>query len=202
MANISLLHGEYFHIYNRGNNSELLFRSSENYKYFLKLYIKHINPIADTLAYCLMPNHFHFVLRIKEEVDIKTFNDLNLFVDNVKVLSPDRKPKPENQFAHLFNTYTKAINKKYHRTGSLFEHPFKRRLIEDERYLQRVIAYTHFNPVKANLSKSMNDYLWSSYRDIISGESKIVNTEYVLNIFGDKDYFKLFHGMPIEDIEM
>jgi len=200
MTKISLLYGEYFHIYNRGNNGEILFRESENYKYFLTLYAKYINPIADTLAYCLMPNHFHFVVRIKEEMEIKPLIDLDLFEKNKDNKIAEKKPKPENQFSHLFNSYSKAINKKYHRTGSLFEHTFKRRLIETENYLQCAIAYTHFNPVKADLSRSITDYLWSSYNEIILEKSEIVNLDLALTIFGEKDYFMLYHGKPDQEI--
>ena len=59
----------YYHIYNRGNNRENLFKQDRNYRYFLKLYAKHIEPIADTFAYCLLPNHFHLLVRIKGETE-------------------------------------------------------------------------------------------------------------------------------------
>lgn len=61
-----LLPGHYYHIYNRGNNGETLFREDRNYRYFLQLYAKHIAPVAETYAYCLMPNHFHFLVQVRE----------------------------------------------------------------------------------------------------------------------------------------
>ena len=62
---IPLEYGKYYHIYNRGNNRENIFFEDRNYHYFLKLYAKHVEPVADTYAYCLLYNHFHFLVRIK-----------------------------------------------------------------------------------------------------------------------------------------
>ena len=61
-----------FHIYNRANGNEKLFISAENYRYFIQKYQEHILPIADTFCYCLMPNHFHFLVRIKTEDQLRT----------------------------------------------------------------------------------------------------------------------------------
>jgi len=63
--------GKFYHIYNRGINSCDLFREQINYEYFLGLYDKHISPMAETLAWVLMPSHFHLLVRIKEEEDIQ-----------------------------------------------------------------------------------------------------------------------------------
>jgi REP element-mobilizing transposase RayT len=62
-----LIPGCYYHIYNRGNNGENIFREERNYRYFLQLYVKYIVPIAVTYAYCLLANHFHLLVRIKTE---------------------------------------------------------------------------------------------------------------------------------------
>ena len=63
---IPLQYGEYYHIYNRGNNRQDIFIEERNYRYFLQLYTKHVVPVVDTFAYCLMRNHFHFLLQIKK----------------------------------------------------------------------------------------------------------------------------------------
>jgi len=117
--------GKYYHIYNRGINSCDLFTEEDNYSYFLSLYDKYINPIADTFAWVLMPNHFHLLIRIKEanEIDLTGIQNLS----GLKL--------PHQYFSNLFNAYTKAINKRNKRHGSLFERPFKRKLIDDEDYL-------------------------------------------------------------------
>lgn len=194
MEKSSLEYGWYYHIYNRGTNSETVYKELDNYVYFLSLYEKYIDPIADTLAYCLMTNHFHLVVRIKEERDIKTFSELHLFDDTEKIKTTGKKPNPSRQFGHLFNTYSKAINKKYNRTGSLFEHPFERRILDNEPYLRHSIAYTHENPVKARMVKTMAEYPWSSFCALISDKPTHVNKDLVMSIFGDKEYFLLYHS--------
>jgi len=64
---------KYYHIYNHAVGNDNLFKKEENYYFFLKKYIQHISPIADTFAYCLMPNHFHFAVRVKSEKEIMYF---------------------------------------------------------------------------------------------------------------------------------
>ena len=95
-----------YHIYNRGINSEVIFNSDENKRYFLKLYSKYLENKAETFAYCLMYNHFHFIIRIVNENEIT------------------------QALSNLFNSYAKAFNKQNNRTGSLFEKHFKRIKIE------------------------------------------------------------------------
>ena len=122
-----LQHGKFYHIYNRGINSENIFFETCNYEYFIKLYENHIDPIADTYAWCLMKNHFHFLVRIKDE------SELSL-------------PRAPHQcFSNLFNAYTKAINKRYNRHSSLFQRTFKRKLIDNEVYFKNLVIYIHNN---------------------------------------------------------
>ena len=93
-----------------------------------------------------MKNHFHFLIRIKEEKEI----NLNDLPNPVRVQNPDRIAKkinhPHIYFSHLFNSYTQAFNKKYKRHGSLFERPFHRILIENASYLKYLVYYIHHNP--------------------------------------------------------
>jgi len=105
----------------------------------LKLYEIHIDSIAETYAFCLMKNHFHFLIRIKEENEILT-----------KLIKP-----PHQYFSNLFNAYTKAINKKYERNSSLFQRTFKRKLIDSEDHLKNLILYIHTNPIHHNICSSL-----------------------------------------------
>ena len=95
----------YYHIYNRGNNREDIFREPRNYRYFLRLYARHAGPVCDTFVYCLLRNHFHLLVRIKDD---------------------DGANRASQCFGNLFNAYAKAINKAYGRTGALFQRPFGR----------------------------------------------------------------------------
>jgi putative transposase len=140
--------GCYYHIYNRGNNREPIFFSDENYRYFLKGYTEYITPVADTFAYCLLPNHFHFLVQIKEQQE-----ELSV-------------APASQQFSNFFNSYTKSINKAYQRTGSLFEKRFGRILIKSNEQLQWLVVYIHRNPQKHGLVTDFSHYRYSSYQTI------------------------------------
>lgn len=101
--------------------------------------------VADTYAWVLMGNHFHLLVRIKTPDDIPNpegFKNLRGLNDAKAV-----EKRINHQFSNLFNAYTKAFNKKYDRTGSLFEHTFRRKLIDSVDYLRQVILYIHNNPI-------------------------------------------------------
>jgi len=185
--------GRYYHIYNRGINSCNLFEENTNYEHFLRLYEKYIHPIADTYAWCLMPNHFHFLVRIKEAMEI----DLNDLPNPVRVQNPDRIPitikQPHIYFSHLFNSYTQAFNKRYNRHGSLFERPFKRILIENESYLKYLVYYIHHNPVSHGFVDDMIEYPWSSYLTIASPKKTNLKRQEVIRWFEDLENLKAFH---------
>lgn len=183
-----ILYGHYYHIYNRGNNGIDIFLENENYFYFLRLYAKYIEPIAETFAWCLLKNHFHILVRIKEKVEIE---------QNELTYTTTEKPKiidPSKQFAHLFNAYTQAINKRHHRTGSLFETTFERKLVSSEKYFQQLIFYIHNNPVHHGFVKQMSLYPWSSYDSIISDKPTKLKRKEVIALFGDVDNFVFYHN--------
>ena len=179
--------GKYYHIYNRGNNGENLFLTTKNYYHFLSLYDKYISLVAETYAWCLMPNHFHLLVRIKDEVDIEFLKP------EKEPKTAPKKPKPENQFGHLFNAYAKAFNKQNDRHGSLFEHPFRRIEVTNDAYLKRLVYYIHSNPVKHGFTDSMIDYPWSSYLTIISVKPTKINRDSVLGWFDSQSNFITFH---------
>ncbi len=186
----TLEEGNHYHIYNRGINGEDLFRDEENYEYFLKLYEKHINPVAKTFAWCLMKNHFHFLIKIKN-------------ITNLTGLKDDIKIKPPHQyFSNLFNAYSKAINKRYNRHGSLFERPFKRKLIDSEEYLQSVVVYIHNNPVHHGFVNDISDWKWSSYSTFLSPNPIIAKRLEVIEMFDDLDNFIYVHQQKMDLTEM
>ena len=179
--------GYFYHIYNRGNNSEKIFFSEENYAYFLKLLTKYIFPVADIYAYCLLNNHFHILVRIKEKNEIE-INKLKFStVEKPKEVSASR------QFSHFLNAYSQAVNKKYARTGSLFEKRFERKRISDDHYLRQVILYINTNPLKHNLVEKSEDYKWSSYNSHISNAKTKLKRKEVIELFDDVENFVLCH---------
>ncbi|MDD8018165.1 MAG: transposase [Bacteroidota bacterium] len=136
--------GKYYHIYNRSNNNEIVFSSHESYLFFLKKFKKQVHPHCIVIAYCLMPTHFHFLIRSESEES--------------KILS--------DQIAILLRSYTHAINLNTGRHGNLFQQHTKAKLIEDESYLLTLITYIHQNPIRAKLVKNIADWEYSSYLDL------------------------------------
>lgn len=183
----------YYHIYNRGINGENLFYSTENYLHFLKLYKKYIYPIAETFAWCLLKNHFHLLVKIRSENEIKTFFSIN---------SEKACKKPSQQFSHLFNAYVQAINKQKNRHGSFLEKPFRRKHIKDEIYLKNLILYIHNNPIQHNFVKKLSNYNWSSYASIISEEKTLLEREKVIYQFETKENFIETHQQKIDTISI
>ena len=188
----------YYHVYNRGINRCDLFRESKDYKYFLRLYEKYIEPIADTFAWVLMPNHFHLLIRIKSEEKILKPDRLNV-QDAGK---PVRLKTPHQYFSNLFNAYSKYINKKYQRTGTLFERPFKRKRVEDETYLRTLVLYIHNNPIHHNFTDIAVDYPWSSYLTCISVKPTRLQKNEVVGWFDDEANFKFMHQQHVDFMKL
>lgn len=169
--------GQYYHIYNRGNNQENVFIEERNYNYFLGKMKKYLLPIADVYAYCLLKNHFHIVLKIKDKEELP----YNL------------KEKIHLPFSNFFNSYVKSINTAYNRTGSLFQEHLQRNRIENEEYLKQLIVYVHLNPVKHKFTKSFETYLHSSYRSYLSIKETSIDRDFILGLYGGLENFKFYH---------
>ena len=116
--------GKYYHVYNRAKNGDPLFEDEEAYRFFLKLYQAHICPIAETYAYCLLSDHLHFLIRIREEAEGSLF-------------------KP---FAMLFNAYSKGYNHHNGKEGRVFKFKLKRIEIREIPCFQEMIRYVNQNP--------------------------------------------------------
>ena len=148
-----------YHIFNRGNNKEDLFKEPRNYDYFLLLLQKYINPVADILAYCLLPNHFHLLVQIKERKEIAP-----------ELQGPQRISR---QIGTCFGTYTKAMNRAYQRSGKLFEGRFKRVAVKTDMQYWKLVNYIHHNPEEHGLVEDYRKWPYSSfmrYEDHLSDE--------------------------------
>jgi putative transposase len=195
----TLQHSKYYHLYNRGNNRENLFRTSDNYLHFLRLYEKYIFPIAETFAWVLMKNHFHLLVKIKTEGEI----NLNELPNPARVSNPGRINKlklPHLYFSDLFNAYTQSYNKMYQRTGSLFEKPFHRVEVTSEHYFRQLVVYIHTNPVHHGFTGDFKDYPWSSYGSVLSVKPTKLNRETVVGWFDDKANFIEVHNKQKVDM--
>jgi REP element-mobilizing transposase RayT len=164
-----------YHIYNQGNNKQLIFHSAENYLYFHKLYRKFVLPHADLLAYCLMPNHFHFLVNTNlQSIKIRKVGSLNL-------------SELSNGIRMLLSSYSLAINKQEKSTGSQFRQNTQAKLlnIEEVNYPFTSFQYIHQNPLKAGLVERMEDWEYSSFKDYLKiRNGSLCNQDLAKNLIG------------------
>lgn len=202
VRNVSFSSGEYYHLYNRGNSKQAIFLDAQDYNYFLKLLFvansqksySRFSRIADSYsyerggalvdigAYCLMPNHFHVLVKMGEDKSISTF------------------------MQRVGTSYSMYFNEKYKRTGGLCEGKYKAAHVADDEYFQYLFAYIHLNPAKLKDSKwkekmrvapeqlydFVENYEYSSYRDYLFPTTKrrqsvILNKEEFSFVFYEND---------------
>ena len=179
--------GYTYHIFNRGNNYEKIFFEEMNYYYFLDLTKKYLLPVCEIYAYCLIPNHFHILLKLNEK-------------DELPEDYRNGKRKLHQPFSNFFNAYSKAINKKYNRRGSLFQDHLTRNVIDIDDCFINAVLYIHLNPNHHNLNKSYPDYIFSSYRDYVKNRPGFLEKEYVLEQFGNIENFIFLHRKRLSDL--
>ena len=188
----------FYHIYNRGINSEKIFDSKENYLFFLRKFTTYVNPVCDLYAYCLMPNHFHFIIKVKSELEIKNFSKVSTF-------TKDDLGKQEKglhsfdsivckQIGKFISSYSQAYNKVTNRHGALLESTFKRKRIVTEEYLKNLIIYIHLNPTE--LKQEIDKYQFSSFSSILSHFKTNLKRIETIAIFGDLENFIYSHNHP------
>ncbi len=175
--------GEYYHIYNRGNAKADIFLDDEDFSFFLLRLAQNLFPARyqgvrlsplpersfSMISYCLMPNHFHFLLR--QDNDIPTSRLLS----------------------KVCTSYSKYFNKKYNRVGHVFQDAFKQITVHDNSYLLWLSAYIHNNPVVAGFTSNPFEYQWSSYGEFFGvGEKNICDPRIILDQLKSKEEYKRF----------
>ncbi len=161
---------QYYHVYNRGVSDTPIFFQQRNWYFFLRRWRKYCLPeYADTIAYCLMPTHYHFLLYIK----IENFGK--------KVMQP------------FLVSYTKSINNQQGRYGSLFQGPFQAKLVDTEAYLSHLTRYIHLNPVVAGYVDNPADWDYSSYPEYAGlRNGTLPKTDVVLENFSSRAEYIAF----------
>lgn len=172
---------KFYHIYNRGVNGGALFFETRNYFYFLNLIQQKVLSVAKVYSYCLMENHFHMLVEIRAEKEIRTVFPHKQKDDILAIVS--------HQFSNVFNSYAQAINKCYSRTGKLFELPFRRKEILSESQLLRTILYINKNPEKHNAINGYRHYPYSSVGIITGNKDTFIEKHTVLDFFEGMDGF-------------
>jgi len=183
-------HG-FYHIFNRAHGNEQMFLSNDNYLYFLKRFNEVVGPYVHLHCYCLMPNHFHFLIEIKSEKEISLPHPRGLI--DLEGVAEDFDKFLIQQFSNFFNGYTKAFNKQHGRLGGLFMSPFRRVAVTDERYRLVLVKYIHFNPVDAGLSFLPSKWKYSSYNHLFE-LGKNNQQHVVFEWFDDYTNFIAFHS--------
>jgi REP element-mobilizing transposase RayT len=177
---VHFIQGGHYHIYNRGANRQPIFKSDENYVYLLRQTKEaaHQHNIV-IIAYCLMPNHYHYVVRQDGE------EPMSLFVQTI------------------FNSCTKAFNKMWDRSGTLLEGPFKSIHITSDEYLLHLCRYVHLNPVEAGLVNQPERWAYSNCAEWLGlRNGTLVDRKFVLDNFPTpKAYRKFLADAPPKHIE-
>ena len=193
-----------FHVYNRTNNKELLFRSDENRLYFLKQFAKYLSPFLNTFCWNLLPNHFHFLVQIKSIEEIKN----HLQSIPTELLKPIEKQYLtdaattelllELEWKRFFTSYSMGFNKQHNRTGNLFHRPFKRIEIDKESHFTQAIVYIHANAQHHNLRKDFRQHKWTSWHSMLSNSPTNLKRKEVLEWFGGLEKFIEIHKAMTE----
>lgn len=177
---IPLQPGVIYHIYNRGNNRENLFVLDRDYRRFTALMVRHLCPVADLYVYCLLRNHFHLLVRVKDETPLP----------------------PSQAFSNLFNAYAKWFNRTHQRTGALFERPFHRIPVTRDAHLLRLVAYIHQNPQRHGLIADFRDWPYSSYATLLLPSPTPLQREQVQAWFGGAARLEEAHEEAADEVEL
>jgi hypothetical protein len=179
--------GEFYHIYNRGNNRRKLFFEDADYLYFLKRLRASIYPFCEILTWCLMPNHFHLMVQANGH----TIRERSTF---------GGKPMQELPYriGVMLSGYSQHMNRKRNTTGSYFQQKTKAISMSEEMqrkscpgdrmaYITRQMHYHHQNPVIAGLVQKMEEWPWSSFRDYAGfRHGTLCNKQLLFDITGYK----------------
>ncbi len=165
---VQFCQGEYYHLYNRGNNRERIFFAPENYVFFLRQWRRYLSATCDVVAYCLMPTHYHILVHLKDE-------DLSHCMQLFAI------------------SYTKSVNKSYQRVGVVFQGAFQAKHIERNEYLVHLSRYLHLNPVLAGVVKQAEEWKFSSYREYVGLRAgSLPVPDVVLSQFASRDAYRAF----------
>jgi putative transposase len=186
-----------YHVFNCAVGNERLFRNDENYNYFLKKFKEYISPVANVFSYALIPNHFHFLLEIKDKVELYNHYKQIEISKGKTTYSNEKELVYEDfimqQFSNFFNSYAKSYNKRFNRKGALFIDYLRRTLISEEIYLRNCVLYIHQNPIHHNCSANLENWKYSSYLSFLSAKPSMLDREEVVSWFGDLENFVYLH---------
>lgn len=190
----------FYHLYNHAISNESLFLCDDNFRYFLDKYFIYAYPIAYTFAYCLMPNHFHLLIKIKAESEVR---DAFIKTDSENINISSDKPldltiKISKQLSNFFNAYAKAFNKMYSRNGKLFRNSMQIKEVSNTVYLKNLIQYIHLNPVMHNFVQFAEEWPYSSFNTYMDNYRKNADENEINTLFLNQDDYMKFHRQTID----
>lgn len=173
---VEFVAGQAYHVHNRGVNRQPIVFCDENWGFFLRRLRQYFVPEqVEILAYCLMPNHYHLLVRVNGDDFGK------------KVMQP------------FGVSYTKAINRQQRRVGPLFQGPFQAKRVDKDEYLLHLSRYIHLNPVVAGLVARAEDWVFSSYRDYVGlRDGTLPATRFILSQFPSRQAYQAFVESYVE----
>ncbi len=191
-----LLPAQSYHLFSRAVGSELLFSGNENYLFFLQKLKQHTASVCHVYCYALLPNHFHLLVRIKDEENIvQHFEEVKK-----KTYQAQQHDLPDfimERFSNFLNSYTKAFNKTYKRKGALFMDYIKRSGVTEDSDFTAYVWYIHKNAVHHQLTKTIGEWQFDSYKSIISEAPTDLLRNEVIEWFGSRNEFVKFHSQPV-----
>jgi len=174
---------QYYHFYNRGNNRQAVFFERDNYLYFLKGIKKYLREYVEILVYCLMPTHYHILVRVR--------NKTSEALKTSEVSNKEVSGKVSRAMQKFGISYTKAINKRFERVGALFQGQFQAKPVQNYNHLLNLCFYIHANPVKDGLVVLPEDWEFSNYLEWMNlREGTLVNREFISENFGTPEAYK------------
>jgi putative transposase len=160
-----------YHIYNKTNNGRLLFTTDSDYLKFLEKINTHIKPFCDILLWCLMPNHFHFLIHANEQSIIE------------KKVGGNTLQQLTSGFKITLSSYSNSLNKKDGKSGNLFQQKTKAKVIEGKEYPLTVFHYIHQNAYKAKLVSKIEGWPYSSFPDFAGFRNgRLCNKQLSINL--------------------
>ena len=171
--------GNYYHIYNRGSGRQTIFCEPENYVYLLRLLKRYSQELdVAVIAYCPLPNHYHLLVRQDDAVPA------------------GRLPQ------RVFNSYTKAFNKRYDCSGTLFQGPFKATHVDKEEYIIHLCRYIHGNPVKAGIVPRLEEWPYSNFHQWVGSRAgTLFDPDFVGGYFASGAEYEGFVRDYVDDID-
>ncbi len=176
--------GRFYHINNKALPSKNLFFNEDDYLFFLQTFDKYLSDVFHVYAWCLLPNHFHFLVSVKENIELEnTHQEITKKIKN------------------FFLSYSLSIKHKKMIEHQIFAPRYKHILVEDNAYLSSLIIYIHINPYHHQINNDWEHYKWSSYQRICNLAASKLEVNWVLNWFNGLEAFRNTHQENIKEYQ-